>query len=131
MDSKEQKDKFKDLFLIQGKTQDGEGAWGIRARDENVEIAEIRGVKEGQYIGSSELVQLHPTVFPGLFGVEVLFDGRKSLNKKEKDEDGIEERKNGNRGRREGPPRISTDAYREGWERIFGGGKSSDDNLLN
>lgn len=91
----------KDLALLQGPTEDGEGAKILRFRDGNVSAGELRPVKEGQPLHSQELLRLRPVEgTPALCEVEVLHEAPKS-------------RQHG------GPARIATAAYRRNWNQVF------------
>ena len=84
-----------DVVLLTGPTADGEGIKVVRARGERLDAGGVRPLKEGRPLGTGEIVKLEPKRGPG---------------------DGHVRPDRGN-----GPPKVATDAYRESWERIFGG----------
>ena len=92
-----------DVVLLTGPTDDGEGIKVVRARDARIEAGEVRPLKDGKPLGTGEIVKLAPrAASPRLCDVEVLT-------------------KLGPDPRGAGPPQVATTAYRESWERIFGG----------
>jgi hypothetical protein len=52
--------KPKDIAIVGGPTEDGQGAHVVRIRDGNVTTGEIRPVKEGEPITEREVVRLRP-----------------------------------------------------------------------
>lgn len=113
-----------DRVLIHGRTEDGEGLRALRSRPDRFDLAEVRFAREGQCIGDSDLVSLHPTELPLIYDVETIFSRDENPEMKEK---------SGKVGSIShiGPARIATDAYRRNWEAIFGCGKPVDDTSLN
>ena len=96
-----------DVVLLTGPTEDGEGVKVVRARDEQIETGEVRPLKEGKPLGSGEIVKLKPREgSKRLHDVEVVMK--------------VEQEARGN-----GPPQVATTAYRESWERIFGGAEET------
>jgi hypothetical protein len=97
-----------DVVLLQGPTDDGEGAHVIRARGDQVEAGEVRPLREGKPLApSGEIVQLVPRrESPCLFDVRV----QHALSQTPREEP----RPQG------GPAQVATSAYRESWERTFG-----------
>jgi len=93
-----------DVVLLHGRTDDGEGLRALRSRPGRLEAAEIRPTREGEHIGDAELVTLHPREVPILCDVEVQYDPRSP------DPGPV----------RAGPPRVASDAYRAGWDLVFG-----------
>jgi hypothetical protein len=104
-----------DVVLLHARTDDNEGYRALRARDGQLEVAEIRPAKEGQPL-AGELVKLKPRPdFPLLCDVEVLF-------RQEGDEPpGSEEAEEGEGGTtgHEGPARVSSRSYRKNWDEVF------------
>jgi len=91
-----------DVLLLAGPTEDGEGFRVLRARDERLEMGEVRPLKDGKPLGAGEIVKLAPrAASPRVCDVEVLA-------------------RIGPEPRGGGPPQVATAAYRESWERIFG-----------
>jgi hypothetical protein len=100
--------------LIVGPETEGGGNAVLRRRDERVELGELRAIREGQPLGSGEMVRLKKRdEHPRLFDVEVLADLREA------------------EARGAGPPQVATEAYRTGWELIFGDGDTVDPGDLN
>ncbi len=115
--------EFTDLILIREPTEDGKGVRGLRLCGGRIEIAEVRPSKEGQDISSCELVQLHPTGLPLLYDVEVIFSPEEKTKGEEKEEKG--------RCYHGGPPRVVSNAYRHGWEVLFGRKTKDDGEIYN
>jgi hypothetical protein len=92
-----------DVVILAGPTEDGQGIRVLRARDEHIEGGEVRPLKEGRPLGSGEVVKLTPRK-----GAARVCDVEVVANL------GSEERGGG-------PPKVATKAYRESWDRIFGG----------
>lgn len=107
-----------DVVLLHAPTDDGEGAKVIRARDGKIELGEVRPLKEGKAITGAEVVSLTPRAdAPRVCDVKVHVkvptpevSASKSLQHK-------------------GPARVTSTAYREGWEALFG--SSTDRRALN
>jgi hypothetical protein len=97
--------KAKDIAILHGPTEDGEGARLLRLKDGEVYSGEIRPAREGQPLGQHELVRLRP-LHPQLpvCEVEVLHAPKPSP----------ESRPSG------GPARVSNRRYRQNWNTIFG-----------
>ena len=95
-----------DVVLVGPETEAGGNAV-LRHREDRLEIGEMRAVREGQPMGSGELVRLQKRPeHARLVDVEVRFSVQPSPVAPEP---------------RSGPPQVATDAYRAGWESIFGG----------
>ena len=97
-----------DVVILGPPTADGAGVHVLRAREEKVEIGELRALEEGRPI-VGEVVMLAPRKdnprvcdvkdsyrAPGSPGATALTIAHK------------------------GPAKVSTEAYREGWDEIFG-----------
>jgi hypothetical protein len=98
-------EKRPDVVLLQGPTEDGEGVRVLRAREDRLEVGEVRPLKEGQPIIAGEVVKLLPRAGSRVCDVEVLAklgagDAAKAAQI--------------------GPAQVATRAYRDSWERIFG-----------
>ena len=100
-----------DVVLVHGRTSDGQGLRALRARSRRLELAEIRPAKAGQPLHrDGELVQLKPREeSPLLYDVEVHYRAG------EQQEDG-----------HGGPPRVTSQQYRDNWETIFGKRRKKD-----
>lgn len=91
-----------DVVVLGPPTADGNGVHVIRAREERVETGELRALEEGRPI-LGEVVTLKPREDnPRICDVQESY-GAKTTQATHK-----------------GPAKVSTDAYREGWEEIFG-----------
>ncbi len=87
-----------DVVLVGPPTEDGEGRTALRSRPGRLDLAELRPAVEGRDIGDGELVHLKAREAPNIFDVDVLYG----------------------EGERAGPPRVASDAFRDGWELVFG-----------
>jgi len=96
----------RDVVLVGGPTADGGGVHVLRARDERIELGELRAVEEGRPI-HGELVTLAPRK-----DSPRLYDVKESVTIPSNSSSAIAPRK--------GPARVATDAYRKGWDDVFG-----------
>ncbi len=97
-----------DVVLVHGPTEDGAGVRALRSRPGKLELAELRPVKEGQPLAAREIVSLRRRKeSPLLYDVKTLY--------------AAEEETRGAAGStgHEGPARVSSSRYRDGWEAIF------------
>lgn len=100
--SDDAQDKGRDRALIVGELAEQKGLAVLRQRGEGapVEAGVLRGVREGEPI-VGELVSLTPsTEDPRVCDVKVHVDARPAPQK--------------------GPARVSSEAYRAGWDALFG-----------
>jgi hypothetical protein len=97
-----------DVVLLHGPTDDGEGARVLRARGAQVEVGEVRPLREGRSLAPrTEVVRLTPrSEAPNLFDVHV--------------EHAVDSQAGSPSSATAGPPQVATRAYRESWERTFG-----------
>src|SRR5512139_3420761 len=99
----------KDVLFVGNNTTEGGGAPVVRLRDGRIETGELREAREGQPI-VGELVKLSKrSEHDRLFDVEVLATGPTA-----------EPRGELPAAARKGPAKIATEAYRTGWDAIFG-----------
>lgn len=109
----------KDIAILSGPTDDGQGAKVLRIREGDVSAGEIRPVRDGEPVNQSEVVRLHP-LDPGqrVCAVEVLHAPAKPAKAQQEQEA---------RGSA-GPARVSNARYRQNWSAIFEreGGKKGD-----
>jgi hypothetical protein len=99
----------KDIAILHGPTEDGEGARMLRFREGAVYAGEVRPVREGQSVEHHELVRLKPLEPESpICEVEVLHAPETHR---------LPERKS------TGPARVATDGYRRNWGAIFGRGR--------
>jgi hypothetical protein len=105
------KDAPKDIAILSGPTEDGQGAKVVRIREGgNVSAGEIRPVREGEPLNQSELVRLHPLdPQKRVCAVEVLHAPHPP------EEPAAQGRKASS-----GPARVSNAKYRQNWNVIFG-----------
>ena len=92
----------KDIAIVGGPTDDGQGARVLRIRDGNLSAGEIRPVREGETITHSEVVRLRPLEGePRVCEVEILHEPK--------------------HGKAEPPrrARVSTASYRKNWDAVF------------
>ncbi|MFO0660871.1 MAG: hypothetical protein U0165_13715 [Polyangiaceae bacterium] len=94
-----------DVVLLHSATDDGKGVRVIRARNQRIEAGEIRPVEEGKPIVGGELVSLTPRAeSPRVCDVKVIHRSESETQRLSHD----------------GPARVSTRAFRDGWDAIFG-----------
>src|SRR5262245_45208450 len=94
----------KDIALLHGPTEDGEGARLLRFKGGELYAGEVRPVREGQPLTDQEVVRLKP--MPGqlpLCEVEVVHEG-----------------KSPDRPKGTGPAQVATESYRRNWSAVFG-----------
>jgi hypothetical protein len=104
----------KDIAILSGPTEDGQGARVVRIREGvGVSAGEIRPVREGEPINQSELVRLHPLdQQKRVCAVEVLHAPEASQEPQKP----APKRASGGVG----PARVSNARYRRNWNAIFG-----------
>jgi hypothetical protein len=103
----------RDAILIHGVSEDGETMAVLRAREDRVEAGVLRTVKEGQPVGSGEVLKLTPRPeFPLLCDVEVQVPAR-VINAAGGSDSAPSA---ASRGR---PAQVATDTYRENWDAIW------------
>jgi hypothetical protein len=101
--------KGPDVVLLGPPTADGAGVHVLRAREERLEVGELRALAEGRPI-QGEIVTLAPRKDnPRICDVKESFAASPALRK--------------------GPAKVASAAYREGWDEIFG--KPTADRTLN
>jgi hypothetical protein len=95
-----------DVVVVHGTTVDGEGARVLRARPGHIEAGEVRPVRDGQPLTpGGEVVRLvERSGAPCIYDVKVDYRVPNAAPAS---------RTGG------GPPQVSTQAYRESWERTF------------
>lgn len=105
----------KDIAILHGPTEDGEGARMLRFKEGNVYAGEVRPVREGQSVEHSELVRLRP-LDPDLpvCEVEVLHTPQTPPQTQAQ----TQKARPSN-----GPARFTTDGYRRNWGAVFGRGR--------
>lgn len=110
--SAKRKRKPRDLAILQGPTEDGQGARVLRLKDGAISAGEIRPAREGEPITDRELVRLKPLEQGGpVCEVEVLHDPAQA---------GAQTKAG------PGPAQVATDSYRKNWSTVFGGKRKRD-----
>jgi hypothetical protein len=101
-----------DVVLPVARTEDGEGVQALRSRPQRLDLAEIRPLQEGKPLGKGEIVQLSPNEKNSmLWNVDV-----KYTVGEDDSTDAAASRDEGHAG----PARVTSESYRQNWERIFG-----------
>ena len=116
----------KDIAILSGPTEDGQGARVVRIRDGGeVSAGEIRPMREGEPINKSELVRLHPLdANKRVCAVEVLHapsSAASGATGRDKPDAEHESKRSA------GPVRVSNAKYRQNWNVIFGSKDSAAD----
>lgn len=110
----------RDLALVGGPTEHGDGVTILRLRDGQAEIGELRAAEPGRPI-LGESVRLHARAeHPRLFEVETLARGPLARRLRPEGEAAEARSTPTSPARSKGPARVASDAYRTGWESIFG-----------
>ena len=96
-----------DVVVLGPPTADGGGVHVLRARDEKIETGELRALQEGRPI-TGEVVTLEPRKEnPRVCDVRSTFSPPSSKSST-------------SAAPHKGPARVATQAYRDGWDEIFG-----------
>lgn len=91
-----------DVVLVHGRTEDGKGLEVLRKKADELTLGEVRPVEEGKPL-AGDLVRLKPRPeMPLLCDVDVAYEAPKAAKGAA------------------GPVRVSSAAYRAGWERMWG-----------
>ncbi len=116
-----------DVVLIHGVTDDGQGLRVLRARDERVELGQVRPLQEGKPL-SGDIVKLKPRPeSPFLCDVETEVElpeaakatFRGANTERPRDGDAPD-------ACRKGPARVASAAYRQNWDAIWSSTKKSE-----
>lgn len=100
----------KDIAILHGPTEDGQGARMLRFKEGNIYAGEVRPVREGQSIQHQELVRLRPLdAEVPVCEVEVLHSPETAHESAETP------RRQGS-----GPAKVTSDGYRRNWGAVFG-----------
>lgn len=95
--------KTEDVMLVHGRTDDGKGLKVLRKKADELSAGEVRPVEEGKPLGG-DLVRLKPRPeMPMLCDVDVEYEAPRPTKAES------------------GPARVSSSAYRKGWDRMWGG----------
>ena len=113
-------EKPRDVVLVNGQTEHGVSI--LRLRDERIELGELRAVREGTPV-YGELVKLSPRPdHPMLFDAETLVRGPEAPPRV--DAPSVADEASPPRavapGAHKGPPRVTSEAFRSGWDGVFG-----------
>lgn len=100
-----------DVVLLHSPTENGDGIRVLRQRDEKLEVGELRPMREGQPIHGDVVKLTQREEHALLFDCEVLVQGPRA-----KEPDPPEPKHKTHKG----PARVTNDAYRGGWDAIFG-----------
>lgn len=99
-----------DVVLIHGPTEDQKGLRVLRAREQGIEVGEVRPLQEGKPL-TGELVKLRPRPGqPRICDVETQLSERELARAR-----GASEPRLGHAG----PARVTSDAYRANWDAIY------------
>lgn len=97
-------------MFVRGPSEDGRGLDILRLKNDELSAGELREAKDGQPI-NGELIKLSQrSEHDRLYDVEVLAEGPRATTTAPAQP-------------RKGPPKVASDAYRAGWESIFGARK--------
>jgi hypothetical protein len=108
----------KDIAIVSGPTEDGQGARVLRIREGDVSAGEIRPVREGEPINHAEVVRLHPLdAGQRVCEIEVLHAPKTG---DEADGNARDSAKPTKTATSSGPARVSNAKYRKNWSAIFG-----------
>jgi hypothetical protein len=126
-------ERDEDVVLLGPPLPDGEGAAVLRKRGDRVEVGAVRPAEEGKPV-YGEIVRLRPRERqPRVCDVEVLYDGRSAKPPLPAEALAKPSRPSApapagaTRGASpprlaagDGPPQVASEAYRKGWEAVFG-----------
>ncbi len=114
-----------DVVLIHGMTEDQKGLKVLRARNDTIEVGEVRPLAEGQPI-NNDVVRLKPRAgAPYLCDVETQYSPEAARKTARAQTDDIA------RKQRTGPAQVATKAYRDNWDAIWASQKTNKASELN
>lgn len=115
-----------DVVLLHSPAESGEGVRVIRKREDTIELGELRPMREGQPI-HGEVVRLTQREEHSL-----LFDCEVMVPRPAPKEAAPEQKAEAPRALpHKGPARVTSDAYRGGWDAIFGKKSPGPNDALN
>lgn len=119
-----------DVVLLHSPTESGDGVRVIRKREDTIELGELRPMREGQPI-HGEVVRLTQREEHGLlFDCEVMVP--RPAQKPAQKGAATEQKTQAPRAlAHKGPARVTSDAYRGGWDAIFGKRSPGSNDSLN
>jgi hypothetical protein len=115
-----------DVVLLHSPTESGDGVRVIRKRDETIELGELRPMREGQPIHGDVVRLKQREEHALLFDCEVMVP-----RPTPKEAAPPEPQKAAPHLAHKGPARVTSDAYRGGWEAIFGNKAPGSNESLN
>lgn len=119
-------DREQDVVLLHSLTESGDGIRVVRKRKDTIELGELRPMKEGQPIHGEVVRLTQRAESERLFDCEVMVA---SQTPKEPSTPAVAAAGGAPKAlaakepaavQHKGPPRVATDAYRGGWDAIFG-----------
>lgn len=120
-----------DVVFLHGPSESGEGVRVIRKRDDAIELGELRPLREGQPI-HGEVVRLSQREEHALlFDCEVVMPAPQRAEKGAPPKEPSPEPRAPRQLGHKGPPRVTSDAYRGGWDAIFGAKAGGSNNQPN
>lgn len=105
-------EKRRDLLMVTGPTEDGQGLRALRKRPDRLEVSELRPIQESRPLtDKSEIVSLFRRAESPIF-----WDVETAYSTKENDD-----KPNDTVGApsHAGPPRFTNAAYRRNWGKVF------------
>lgn len=99
----------RDVVFVRGPSDDGAGVEVLRLKGDALSAGELRAVKEGQPIHGDLLRLSQRADHERLFDVEVLAEPPRAAP-----------------GPRKGPAKVTSEAYRQGWDNVFSSRKDAD-----
>lgn len=121
----------KDVVFVQGPTEDGKALSIVRVAEDKVSVGELREMKEGQPIHGEVVKLSRRPEHERLYDVEVLHAAHGARptelsGRKDADRDTQPAEANSLAITRKGPSKVASDAYRSGWDLVFGQRASKD-----
>lgn len=132
-----------DVVLLHSPTESGDGIRVLRKRDDAIEVGELRPMRQGQPIHGDVVRLTQRKEHTMLYDCEVVLAAKKPKELAAKseggggggDESGDDDADTSgaagasaaSAGGHKGPARVTSEAYRGGWEAIFGGRQGSNE----
>jgi len=118
-----------DVVLLHSPTESGDGIRVLRKRDDTIELGELRPMREGQPIHGDVVRLTQRSEHAMLYDCEVMVPAQKprelpAAEKAEKTEK-VDAASAPAAASHKGPARVTSEAYRGGWDAIFGGRRGS------
>jgi hypothetical protein len=96
------------MLFVRGASEDGRGLSVVRVSDDRISAGELREARDGQPIMGELVALTQRSEHERLFDVSVLARGPGAPARDAPALPG------------KGPAKVASDAYREGWENVFG-----------